>query len=96
MTEWGVFLVVSGLVTFIVAIGAPILKLNSSIVRLNVNMEKNNESLKNLTDDNKKEHEEIIRNNREDHKRLWNKLDDNRDRIDNHELRIQRIEDHNT
>ena len=39
MTEWGVFGVIVALVSFVVAVGAPMLKLNGTITRLSTIIE---------------------------------------------------------
>lgn len=82
MTEWGVFLVITALVTFAIAIIAPIVRLNTTITKLTVTVESLSEKVKELTDDNK-----------EAHKRLWAKMDDHEDRLDKHEIAIQKLED---
>ena len=83
MTEWGVFLVVSALVTFSIAIIAPVIKLNTTITKLNVTVESLGEKLKDLSDDNSMAH-----------RRIWTKLDDHEARLDRHEISIRLLDDH--
>lgn len=83
MTEWGVFLVITALLSFVVAVVAPVLKLNTTITKLNSTMERLREKLDDLTVDNKAAH-----------RRMWEKIDGHEERIDNHEVRMKLIEDH--
>ena len=70
MTEWGVFGVIVALVTFGLAVGAPVLKLNKSINVLTVNVE----NLKDLLDEMKKD-------NRRAHQDLQDQIDDHAEKI---------------
>ena len=79
---WEIFLGIVALVGFFLTVGSPILKLNSSIVRLN-------ESINVLRDI-------ISRNeadNKEAHKRIWGHLDGIDNTIKDHENRIKDAED---
>ena len=70
MTEWGVFGVIVALVTFALAVGAPVLKLNKSINVLTVNVE----NLKDLLDEMKKD-------NRRAHQDLQDQIDEHSEKI---------------
>ena len=70
MTEWGVFGVIVALVTFAIAVGAPVLKLNKSINVLTVNVE----NLKDLLDEMKKD-------NRRAHQDLQDQIDEHTEKI---------------
>lgn len=83
MTEWTVFLVITVLFGFVAAVMAPIIKLNTTITELNGTMERLREKLDDLTTDNK-----------DAHKRMWTKLDSHEAKLDDHEIRIKLVEDH--
>lgn len=80
MTEWGVFGVIVAVVSFVIAIMAPIIKLNTTITKLNGTMERLREKLDDLTVDNK-----------EAHKRLWDKVDENTNQLEKHEIEIEKL-----
>lgn len=70
MTEWGVVGVIISLVTFALAIGAPVLKLNKSINVLTINVE----TLKDLLD-------EMKHDNRRAHQDLQDQIDEHTEKI---------------
>lgn len=59
MTEWGVVGVIIALVTFAIAVGAPVLKLNKSINVLTVNVETLRDLLEELKHDNRRAHQDL-------------------------------------
>lgn len=78
---WEIFLGITALVGFFITIGAPILKLNTSIIRLN-------ESVNVLRDT-------IAKNevdNKEAHKRIWDHMDNIDETMRVHEGRLQNLE----
>ncbi|MGN0695022.1 MAG: hypothetical protein ACI4LK_08980 [Lentihominibacter sp.] len=81
MTEWGVFLVISALLGFMAAVIKPIIKLNTTMVRLIDSVNSLDESLESLT-----------ASNSNTHKRLWDELEDHDNKLNSHETRLQIIE----
>lgn len=59
MTEWGVVGVIITLVTFVIGVGTPILKLNKSINVLTVNVETLKDLLEELKHDNRRAHQDL-------------------------------------
>lgn len=59
MTEWGVVGVIITLVTFVIGVGTPILKLNKSINVLTVNVETLKDLLEELKKDNRRAHQDL-------------------------------------
>lgn len=59
MNEWGVVGVIIALVTFALAVGAPVLKLNKSINVLTVNVETLKDLLEELKHDNRRAHQDL-------------------------------------
>lgn len=85
MSEWGVFGVIAALVTFGVCVGAPLLKLNSNITRLNVILKMLQKQFDKFGVDNEKEHEALRdKNAKQD------------DEINDHETRITVLEKKDT
>ena len=81
MTEWGVFGVVIALVGFAATFLAPALKLNSSITKLTVTVER---LVKDMSDQGE--------SNSTAHERLWDKNDEQDKAINDHETRITTLE----
>lgn len=81
MTEWGVVLVIVTLVGLFSGILAPIIKLNTAIVKLIDSVNALDKSLSALNESNTRTH-----------KRIWEKLDEHNDKINNHESRLLLIE----
>ncbi|MGN1167196.1 MAG: hypothetical protein ACI4S2_12315 [Lachnospiraceae bacterium] len=82
MTEWGVFLVIVSLITFATAIITPIIKLNTSIVRLTDSVTLLEKSLDNMADSNSRAH-----------KRIWDQLDEHGEKLNAHENDILLIKE---
>lgn len=82
MTEWGVFLVIAALVSFIVAIITPMIKLNTTITKLTIKL-----------DHLEKVFTESVRHTTKATERLWSKNDEQDKILGDHERRIQHIED---
>lgn len=81
MTEWGVVLVIIALVGLLATIGAPIIKLNSTIVKLLT-----------IVDSLKGDVTELTDKNTQSHGRLWKHNEKQDAKIDDHEKRITVIE----
>lgn len=96
MNEWGVFGVIVALVSFVVAIVAPMLKLNSTITRLSTIIEQFSKRLDKLEHNN-----EITKDStRESHRRLHDRIDKNDEliaehvlKLENHEIRLNQLEE---
>ena len=73
MTEWGVFGVVAALVSFVVAITAPMMKLNSNITRLSTIIEQFSRRIDKL----EQQDETTQVSNREARRRLHERIDKN-------------------
>ena len=79
--EWHVVGVIVTLVGFLAVILPPIVKLNSSITKLNITMEHITQELGELKSD-----------NHDSHRRLWDKNDEQDKAINDHETRITTLE----
>ena len=88
MTEWGVFGVIVALASFIAAVVTPMLKLNSSITKLNVTINYTNQQLTNQN----AEIDRIRERSRESHRKLWEKNDEQDSVLDFHDKRISKLE----
>ena len=96
MTEWGVFGVIVALVYFVVAVAAPMLKLNGTITRLSTIIEQFSKRLDKL-----EHNDEITKNStRESHRRLHDLIDKNDEliaehdlKLENHEIRLNQLEE---
>ena len=83
MTEWGVVGVIVALLGFVTAIVGPLTKLTQSITKLTV-----------VVDRLDKEQQEQRSNAKKSHQDLWNKCKEQDESINDHETRIQILEDH--
>ena len=81
MTEWGVVGVIIALVGLFVTIVKPLLTLNTSMVKLTEEMKHVNKGLNDLND-----------KNTENHKRIWDRIDDHGEQLLDHERRIDHLE----
>ena len=81
MTQWEVYLVIVSLVGFAIAVGTPIIKLNTSITKLIERLNGLDEGLDELTVRNSKSHE-----------RLWKHNEKQDTKIEDHEKRITILE----
>lgn len=81
MTAWGVFGVVTALISFCTAVVVPIIKLNTSITTLTVTMKSTADSLKELTNA-----------NTASHKRMHEQIDGQSEKLADHEVRITVLE----
>ena len=88
MTEWQVVLVIIAIAGLITGIGAPVIRLNTSITRMTVTMEKL------VTDINRivRDMESSENRNTAGHERLWEHNGKQDDRISDHESRITLLE----
>ena len=96
MTEWGVFGVIVALVSFVVAVAAPMLKLNGTITRLSTIIEQFSKRLDKL------EHNDEItqKSTRESHRSLHDRIEKNEEliaehdlKLENHEIRLNQLEE---
>lgn len=81
MMTWEIFLGIGALISFIIAVTGPILKLNTSITKLNDSVDVLKEALEKMDEDNSNSH-----------KRLWDHNNEQDDRLDEHERKINNIE----
>lgn len=88
MNEWSVVTVIIALVGLFATIGGPIIKLNSNITLLRSDINRNTEELK----EQKKELKEQKKFAHESHEKIWAKSDEQDNRINDHETRIQILE----
>lgn len=79
--EWQVFGVIAALLAFLAGIIAPVLKLNSSITKLTVTMERLVQDMR-----------EQKSSSHDAHKRLWEHNDEQDAKLLNHETRINNLE----
>lgn len=70
MNEWEVFLVIVALVGFAIAVGTPIVKLNTTIIRLIERIGSMDEGLDELTARNSRSHERIWKHSAEQDKQI--------------------------
>ena len=82
MSEWAVFGVIVALISFVTAVAVPMLKLNSTIVKLTVKLEHLEEVFA-----------KSLESAAETNKRIWARLEDHGEQLKNHDRRIQHIED---
>lgn len=81
MTEWQVVGVLIALVGFVAAIVTPIIKLNTSIVKLSMLVDGLGNKLSTMESANAASHD-----------RIWNKLDEHSDELQDHDKRIIKLE----
>lgn len=82
MTEWGVVLVIVTLLGFVSGIIAPLIKLNTTIVKLIDSVEALDKSLAALKESNSEKHE-----------KLFGRLEEHGKMLFDHEARLKRIEE---
>lgn len=82
MTEWAVVGVIVVLVGLVASVVTPMLRLNTTIVKLTVQLEHLDKLFKDALDQNARAHE-----------RIWSKTDEQDKRLDDHERRIVHLED---
>lgn len=81
MTEYGVIVIVAAMLTTAIAIGAPIIKLNTAITRFIVKLDNLGVDL-----------DALEKHNHESHRRIWEKNDEQDEKLADHETRLQVIE----
>lgn len=81
MDAWGVFGVIAALVTFGVCVGAPLLKLNATITKLQTTLDILVKQFNKQCEDNENEHNS-----------LWERADEQGKTINEHETRISVLE----
>lgn len=81
MTEWDVVVVIGGILSILAIVLPPVIKLNTTITKLNTIIEQIVADMRATKD-----------KNTETHKRLWQKNEEQDERIENHELRINNLE----
>ena len=70
MTQWDVVTVIIAIVGLALSVGAPIIKLNTSITKLTTKMDGMEEGIDELTARNSKSHERIWKHNEEQDKQI--------------------------
>lgn len=83
MTEWGVVGVIVALVGLFLTVGAPVMKLITSITKLT-----------GAVDALQKDVEGLTVKNTEAHRRIWEHNDEQDEKLNDHETRIKLMEDH--
>lgn len=81
MNEWTVVTVIASLIALIIGVVTPIIKLNTSITRLTT-----------VVDGLAKNFDTMTNKNSEAHGKLWEKVEEHGDTLNNHETRLQLIE----
>ena len=81
MNEWSVVTVIASLIALIIGVVTPIIKLNTSITRLTT-----------VVDGLAKNFDTMTNKNSEAHDKLWEKVEEHGDTLNNHEIRLQLIE----
>lgn len=81
MGEWNVFLVLVAIVGFFFTVGAPIIKLNTNITKLNASLE----SIQ-------KDQVKLERDNHDAHKRIWDHNDEQDKMLEEHRLRLHDLD----
>lgn len=82
MTEWSVFLMIGELVGFVMLVVKPLVKLTTTITKLNVIVE----NLSKMVDEQKN-------SSKRTHERLWKHNEEQDKIIDRHEIRITKLEE---
>ena len=88
MGEWDIVLTLVTIIGLFSAVGAPVLKLNSNIVKLNTQLDADKQRI----DHNEKELAEQRKHAHECHQKIWDHESEQDDLLANHELRIDRLE----
>lgn len=83
MTEWGVFLVIGSVVSFLACVISPITKLTQSITKLSVVVDQLTKDMETSKQQSEKSHEE-----------LWEHVHGNDAKLADHEMRIRIMEHH--
>ena len=78
---WEIFLGIVALVSFMITVISPLMKLSKTMTELNINMQNLNQAMNTLTS-----------NNTESHRRIWEHNEEQDSKIENHEKRITKIE----
>lgn len=81
MNEWTVVTVVIALVGLFMTVGAPIIKQTRTMTKLDATMEQLSEKLMSLES-----------KNTDAHRRIWNKNEEQDNRLQDHEIRIVKLE----
>lgn len=81
MNEWSVVTVIVALLGLLATVVKPLLTLNTSIVKLTAQMESLCRDMA-----------EFATSNTENHRRIWNRIDDHKDVLDDHGRRIDHLE----
>ena len=81
MDKWEVFLTIGTLVTFLIAVGGPMLKLNTTLTKLIDKAETLEKSF-----------EKTQNSNHDVHKRMWNEIEEHEHKLSDHETRLQLME----
>ncbi len=79
--EWETFGGVAAVLTVLIGIGTPVIKLNANLTKLNT-----------LLEQARKEMAQLKADNSSSHTRIWNRLDRQDKELSGHETRIQLLE----
>lgn len=88
MNEWTVVTVIIALVGLFLTVGKPIINLNNTMTKLNVNVEHNSNELAELKNDFKTQRESA----HESHQRLWEHNSKQDEKLQDHETRLGILE----
>lgn len=86
--EWDVFTVLVAVAGLFLSVGTPIIKLNSTITKLNVLLGQMQKRVENIDG----EIEDIRQKSKESHRRIWEHNTEQDDKLNNHETRIAMLE----
>lgn len=87
--EWTVVTALVVVVGLFITVGTPIIKLNSNIVKLNMNLD----ALRAKTEENAADLEEQKKHAHDAHQKLWDHNNGQDKMLNDHENRIQRLEE---
>ena len=93
MTEWGVVLVIAALVTLIISVTGPVVKLNTNITKLNVVMEHMKSEHLELKAEHKQDMLDMKNGQDEKFKRVYGRIGPLEKGQNDHEKRITKLEE---
>lgn len=88
MTEWGVVTVLIALVGLLITVMKPLLSVNTSLVKVTERMEHMTERIERVTE----ALDDLSDQNTQNHKRIWDRVDEHGKKLNDHENRINRLE----
>ena len=81
MDRWEVFLSIGTIATFLIAVGGPMLKLNTTLTKLIAKAESMEQTFENAQS-----------SNQNVHNKMWIELDEHEHKLNDHETRLQLME----